>query len=224
MINVSAINYTQEVKFKSCNICENSKPASYFYKNKKTKDRLSNKCKDCAKSYQSKYYTDNREASIEYKKHYRQENTDKIKDARKKYYKENIEKIREKQRILSIQYYKENVEKIREYQKKYNQTEAGKAKSSKSDKKRRALKAGAEIENFMAQEVFNRDRYKCQSCGIKTRPDYKNKSHSKYPNLDHIVPLSKGGDHSKLNTQCLCRKCNLAKGNRYANDQMLLIG
>lgn len=32
------------------------------------------------------------------------------------------------------------------------------------------------------------------------------------PELDHIVSLAEGGEHSMRNTQCLCRKCNQEKG------------
>ena len=30
--------------------------------------------------------------------------------------------------------------------------------------------------------------------------------------LDHIIPLSTGGTHSKTNIQYICGKCNLIKG------------
>ena len=30
--------------------------------------------------------------------------------------------------------------------------------------------------------------------------------------VDHIVPLSKGGDHKKANLQACCKQCNMAKG------------
>lgn len=73
-------------------------------------------------------------------------------------------------------------------------------------------------------KVFERDGYICQSCGKKTRPDFKNQFHSLYPNLDHIIPLSKGGAHTKLNTQCLCRLCNLEKGASIMNAQLRMFG
>ena len=33
------------------------------------------------------------------------------------------------------------------------------------------------------------------------------------PEIDHIIPLSRGGAHSVLNCACACRKCNGDKGN-----------
>jgi len=38
------------------------------------------------------------------------------------------------------------------------------------------------------------------------------------PELDHIVPLSKGGAHAVDNFQLLCRSCNSSKGNRSSAD------
>ena len=120
-------------------------------------------------------------------------------------------------------WYEANPEKIAARHKKYSQTEAGKASIKKNRQKRRALKIGADCENFNPVEVLERDGYRCQACGKKTRPDF-NQWHPLYPHLDHIVPLSKGGEHTKQNTQCLCRECNLTKHNTGNGDQLRMFG
>lgn len=51
--------------------------------------------------------------------------------------------------------------------------------------------------------VFERDAYRCQTCG-----DWHDLS------VDHIIPESKGGLAKLDNLQTLCRKCNSKKGNR----------
>lgn len=43
-------------------------------------------------------------------------------------------------------------------------------------------------------------------------------------NMDHIIPLSKGGHHVPSNIQTLCRACNIAKKNKVGGDQLLLTG
>jgi len=222
-------------KSKTCSKCETVKNLNEFHKSKTQKDGLQYQCKECINQHSSQYRKENREKIRKYKKQYYQKNLEDIRqchreyryahpeyiqEMHRQYYQKNTEKLRGLQR----QYRQENLGKLSDRQKLYLKTESGKASKLKACQKRRAQKLGANIEDFKAQEIFNRDHYICQACGIKTRPDYKNRNHSKYPNLDHIIPLSVGGEHSKRNTQCLCRQCNIKKGNRHANDQMLLIG
>lgn len=92
-------------------------------------------------------------------------------------------------------------------------------------RKRKALERAASrrcrAHSFDPDDVFRRDHWICQHCGCKTRPDY-HYNHGKYPNLDHIIPLSRGGEHSVSNTQCLCRTCNMAKGANVGGDQLVL--
>jgi 5-methylcytosine-specific restriction endonuclease McrA len=76
---------------------------------------------------------------------------------------------------------------------------------------RRARIKGATTEAFSPWEIFRRDGWKCQICHRLVRTDV-DPNHDLYPNLDHVIPLAKGGAHSRANTQCTCRKCNISKG------------
>lgn len=51
--------------------------------------------------------------------------------------------------------------------------------------------------------VYQRDQGKCVQC-----------SDTSYMEFDHIIPFSKGGANTLNNVQLLCRRCNLAKGDR----------
>ncbi|MBL1209235.1 HNH endonuclease [Geminocystis sp. GBBB08] len=51
--------------------------------------------------------------------------------------------------------------------------------------------------------VYNRDNYQCQSCGKNTKETTLN--------IDHIIPLAKGGSNDISNLQTLCLKCNQKK-------------
>lgn len=58
-------------------------------------------------------------------------------------------------------------------------------------------------------EIKARDNNTCQICGLSTKDE---------PNLlleiDHIIPLSKGGMTTEDNLQTLCWKCNRSKGSK----------
>lgn len=82
--------------------------------------------------------------------------------------------------------------------------------------RRRAAKRGSRCERFDPVEVLERDGWHCQLCGVETPRSLRGTHDPRAPELDHIVPLALGGEHSRLNTQCACRACNQAKGARLA--------
>lgn len=87
----------------------------------------------------------------------------------------------------------------------------------------RAKKAGVTHDRIDPLAVFARDGWRCQLCSRKTPKAKRGTCADNAPELDHIVPLSKGGPHSLTNVQCACRACNNAKGSRPLG-QLLLIG
>ena len=82
----------------------------------------------------------------------------------------------------------------------------------KRRQKERAILRSAMVETVDAIKVFERDNWRCQLCGRKLKQAHRGTTRDDSPELDHIVPLSKGGEHSYRNTQCSCRKCNQDKG------------
>jgi 5-methylcytosine-specific restriction endonuclease McrA len=80
--------------------------------------------------------------------------------------------------------------------------------------KRRAVERGARAERIDVLKVFDRDRWRCHICGIKTMKSKRGTCHPKAPELDHIVTLADGGSHTWGNVACACRSCNQAKGAR----------
>jgi hypothetical protein len=71
-------------------------------------------------------------------------------------------------------------------------------------------------ENASPDAIFARDGWQCQQCKcrVSKRLDV---NHDRYPNLDHVIPLSRGGTHTCDNLQCLCRACNLQKSDKQLN-------
>lgn len=84
---------------------------------------------------------------------------------------------------------------------------------SGTNHRKRARHFGVAYESFNLLDVLARDRWRCQLCGVKTPKAKRGSMDDDAPELDHVVPLSMGGGHTRENTQCLCRRCNGAKSN-----------
>lgn len=86
---------------------------------------------------------------------------------------------------------------------------SGLIKFKKSIAGQRAL-----MTSSLREKIKIRDNYSCKNCGLSTRQE---------PNLlleiDHIIPLSKGGITSEDNLQTLCWKCNRTKGSKIVEDE-----
>lgn len=80
--------------------------------------------------------------------------------------------------------------------------------SNKNHRRRAATEAGT----VNPYAVFTRDGWQCKSCSKPTPRSQRGTFDHDAPELDHIVPISKGGPHTYANTQCLCRACNQSKG------------
>lgn len=82
--------------------------------------------------------------------------------------------------------------------------------------KSRAIMYGVKYEHVSRAAVFRRDGWRCQLCSKKVLRKAKRNRHTKrlHPrtaSLDHIIPMSKGGDHVEANVQCACLACNVRK-------------
>lgn len=53
--------------------------------------------------------------------------------------------------------------------------------------------------------ILERDKFTCQYCG-RSAPDVKLE-------IDHIIPVSKGGSNESTNLLTCCKECNIGKSN-----------
>ena len=92
---------------------------------------------------------------------------------------------------------------------------------------RRARRLGRPVERGVTPlAVFRRCSWICQICGRQTLKEKHPRSGPRSllaPELDHIIPLSKGGGHTHANTQCLCRECNNTKQDRVESAAVTLV-
>lgn len=73
------------------------------------------------------------------------------------------------------------------------------------------MKFGGEVERVDKLRVFERDGWRCRICNIKTPRSLMGTKDGRAPELDHALPLSRGGAHSYANTQLACASCNRLK-------------
>lgn len=90
--------------------------------------------------------------------------------------------------------------------------DAKNAQQSGSTHSRRARKYGVASEHIKKERVFEADGWCCYLCGCDTPRELMGSTEPTAPELEHVVPLSKGGTHTRGNVRCACRRCNAAKG------------
>jgi hypothetical protein len=61
----------------------------------------------------------------------------------------------------------------------------------------------------LREEIKERDNYTCKSCDLSTETE-----RNLLLEIDHIIPLSKGGITTESNLQTLCWRCNRSKGSK----------
>jgi len=101
--------------------------------------------------------------------------------------------------------------------------ERERANWQKKNRARRSKKRGQPSESYTTGQIAERDGYRCGLCRRKVdmtlrRPNLRSAS------IDHIVPLSKGGDDTRANVQLAHLDCNIKKSNAVEYAQQLLFG
>lgn len=93
----------------------------------------------------------------------------------------------------------------------------------KRTQRRRALIRDPDAAVIDRDEIGERDGWRC---GLCREPVDRSLAypHIRSPSLDHIEPLSLGGKHIVSNVQIAHLACNMAKGNRVTDVQLLLVG
>ena len=65
----------------------------------------------------------------------------------------------------------------------------------------------AKVSKKIRLSILNRDHYRCKYCGSTQNLE-----------IDHIIPISKGGKSEYNNLQTLCHRCNVNKGTDIINN------
>jgi 5-methylcytosine-specific restriction endonuclease McrA len=85
------------------------------------------------------------------------------------------------------------------------------AKNSQNRQLRRARLRNARIYKVREKDLLKILRSPCVYCGCKGEQ------------VDHIIPLSRGGTHSIGNLASSCARCNLSKNNKFVTEWKLYL-
>lgn len=171
--------------------------------------------KESFRSSRRRHYAKRRDEICKQRRELRAADADEARARARRYYAENRERIRarererrtqehirSKARIDTARWRVENYERALESCRRYQRTHPEVVR--KGYKRRRARMAGAFVEVVDPRVVFARAKGICGIC--LTPVDL-----SSPWEVDHIIPISKGGEHSYANTQLAHRTCNRKK-------------
>lgn len=181
--------------------------------------------KEKIKIYQDVYRSEHRQELNAAEKLRRDLNADEINLKRRIAWKENLSKFREngkkayRRRMIKIlsddNLYKKYKEECLARAKKWYTRNLDRARTlgAASSSRRRAAKKNAYVENInelsTKEELYIFQNGLCYFCGIAL-PEFPNS----FIHLEHIIPLAKGGAHSKKNLVVACRTCNQSKNDK----------
>jgi 5-methylcytosine-specific restriction endonuclease McrA len=202
------------VSSKVCKGCGVEKSLAEFYKQTGMADGHLNKCNACVRARTQKYRRERLEQSAQYEKaranlphrvearrKYQEEHKEDISEYKKRWAAENEESVSASRR----KHYELNRDEVIARSKRWGEDDPEKVRQAKANnsRKRRAAKY-ASPGSFTAEEFLALcERYgnKCLACGDTEA----------VLEVDHIVPLTRGGTDVIDNIQPLCGACNKKK-------------
>lgn len=176
---------------KICTRCHNPYPATtkYFNVHRRAKDGLDCWCKSC-KCADSKQY--------------RQDNPEKYKEALRNSHK----KYKSKRLLQQKKYRQDKSIQIRDQHREYSRKNRIKIRAMyhKYRARKRAAEGVCTSSDITAQ--YKRQKGKCHWC---------NKELSGY-DIDHVIPLVRGGTNDPSNIVLACPHCNRSKGDKLPHE------
>jgi len=182
---------------KPCRRCGVIKPIREFARHQTCKGGYDATCKECRKEKKKAFIEKHPGYKTMINRRYRERHPEDRKKRWKIYYGNNIEK----RRVYREKYYRDNEDYWKQYSREHYRQYPEIYKFY--HQQRRARESGGDLRQGDFGIVCVEYGNVCLSCG-----SIKNIS------LDHIVPISRGGVHSIMNIQPLCRSCNSKKGTK----------
>jgi 5-methylcytosine-specific restriction endonuclease McrA len=182
---------------KPCTKCGQIKLFSEFNNRRASPDGKQPKCRDCEKADHRAYNAKNSARNTAKATAWNKANSERRKIITNNYVLRNPEKRRETNKLNHLK----NRNKRLIQTKEWRLANMDKARSYVL-KRRGLIKSTAK--QISIKEINKLYSSSCKYCGSNDKIE-----------IDHIVPLSKGGRHSIGNLAPACRKCNASKGDKF---------
>lgn len=197
---------------KKCSKCGLEKELLGFHNDKRNPDGKTNDCKSCAIKRAKEHYYNNKKHHKESMGKWREEHQGWIKNYMIEYRTKNKDGIsnwhkeyrilnREKLSIQRKKYRQENLDKVKMQHKLEYSRHKDKYKIHKM--KRRLAEGKCRVGIKDIRNIYKSQKGQCFYCGNELR-DY---------HIDHIIPISRGGENKLYNLVISCPSCNYKKHN-----------
>ena len=181
-----------------CPACRCTKPTTAFSKNKNTQDGLMRYCKECDGIKASAFRATHQDYLKQTQAKYRAEHNDEIRAGQKRCY----EAKRAQYIARNVARQQRNPEAARQRRNAWKRRNPNKVRELRMRYNARKVAATAETVDY--EMIWSRDQGICHICHL---PVERSELH-----YDHIIPLSKGGEHTTDNIAVSHSWCNLRKG------------
>lgn len=182
---------------RTCQKCGATKPSTGFYRDRSRKSGFHPYCKDCKKKNAAEWYAANHERGIEARRaYYAQNRADST--ARKKVW---IEANKKRHYATSQAWRQRNPETVKAAAKRRRDAEPELHRQRWRERQAKKNANGNFV--ILPRELRRLQHSACATCGATERVE-----------VDHVIPVSRGGRNSIGNMQPLCRFCNASKGSK----------
>lgn len=219
---------SDSIPLKLCKYCGEQKPATldFFSRDKSHKDELTTACKECNRKRALQWQRDNHDRYLARQKKWSEENRDYKREQDRQYAAEHREEANKK----AQDWYYANPEQAKKQRDKWYQENKTKAHAAArawakahpeyrkaADARHRARKLAADGKYSVTDILDHYDTQSglCGYCGIRLYGKY---------DVDHYIPLTRGGSNYPDNLILACPSCNRSKNNKLFEEWVLIRG
>jgi 5-methylcytosine-specific restriction endonuclease McrA len=192
---------------KRCKGCDGQKPLEAFPREARNRDGRAGKCKACLAAHGVTYYQSNRKRIRERDRQYYIANAERIKARAREDYESNRAARQETRRLYHARnwsaIYEARGNYYREKNRSYYRNHPEKWLNYNGRRRAALAEASPEVEAWIGYLLGQ----PCAYCGDTEQIE-----------IDHVVPLARGGTHEIANLVAACFTCNRGKGSKLLDE------